>query len=202
MIKPSVLQFKITLEGIKPVIWRQIQVPSRYTFWDLHVAIQDAMGWTDSHLHQFEVIHPTTGEKEYIGIPDDGFGEAIILPSWDSKVKDYLALKSNHRMVYLYDFGDDWKHTLVFEGEQEKQGAKYPICLAGARACPPEDVGGIPGYANFLAAIKNPQHAEHESYLIGVGKQYDPEKFDPKKVKFDSPRTRWKHTFAQNAELA
>lgn len=91
MKRRPVFQFKITLQNIKPMIWRRIQVSDLYTFWDLHVAIQDAMGWTDSHLHQFEIMNPTISKKEYIGIPDeDGEDAYRTLAGWDVKVKDYM----------------------------------------------------------------------------------------------------------------
>ena len=149
MAKHPVLQFKITLQNITPLIWRRIQISNQCTFWGLHVAIQDAMGWTDSHLHEFKVINPATGKKEYIyiGIPDDE-GEDVhpMLAGWEVKVEHYMRSEANQKMFYLYDFGDSWEHLIEFEGEHDKQIDKYPVCLAGERACPPEDVGGIPGY--------------------------------------------------------
>ena len=98
-------------------------------------------------------------------------------------------------MLYLYDFGDSWEHLIEFEGKQEKQVDQYPICLTGARACPPEDVGGTPGYENFISIINDPTHEERKELLEWVGGKYDPEKFDPKKVKFDNPKTRWRKAF-------
>lgn len=155
MLKRLVLQFKIILQNITPSIWRRIQVSDQDSFWDLHVAIQDAMGWHDSHLHEFKVINPSTLKEEYIGIPDEEDDHVhAVLAGWDLKVKDYMKLKTNQKFAYLYDFGDSWNHLIEFEGEYEKQANKYPICLAGERACPPEDVGGIPGFENFLSIIK------------------------------------------------
>jgi hypothetical protein len=196
MAKNSIFQFKITLREITLPIWRRIQISNQCTFWDLHVAIQDAMGWTDSHLHEFRVFNPATGKKEYIGIPDDE-GEDVhpMLAGWDVKVEHYMRSEANHEIRYLYDFGDNWEHLIEFEGEQEKQFDKYPVCLTGARACPPENVGGIPGYENFMAIIKNPRHKERKELLEWVGGQYDQEKFDPKKIKFDNPKIRWRKAF-------
>ncbi len=96
MVENSVFQFKITLQGIKPTIWRRIQISAKCTFWDLHVALQDAMGWTDSHLHEFRVVNPTTSQKENVGIPD-GHGEDVnpMLAGWEIKVKDYMEQKKN-----------------------------------------------------------------------------------------------------------
>jgi hypothetical protein len=200
MTKSTVFQFKITLQDIKPFIWRRVQIPGNYTFWDLHVAIQDSMGWTDTHLHEFRVVNLITSEEEYIGIPDDD-GEDIhsTLAGWEIKVKDYVKAQENHKISYLYDFGDSWKHIIEFEGEHEKQPEKYPQCLAGERACPPEDVGGVCGYQNFLSIIQDTKHEERKKLLAWVGGKYDPEKFDPKKVKFDNSKVRWKTTFTKGS---
>jgi hypothetical protein len=197
MAPQSAFQFKITLQDITPPIWRRIQISNQCTFWDLHVAIQDAMGWTDSHLHEFTAINIATGKKEFIGIPDDeGFDDAHpMLAGCDVKVEHYMRSEANQKMLYLYDFGDSWEHLIEFEGEQEKHFNKYPVCLAGERACPPEDVGGIPGYENFISIINTPRHKERKELLEWVGGKYDPEKFDPKKVKFDNPKTRWHKAF-------
>ena len=102
MKQNSVFQFKATLQDIEPAIWRRIQVSEACTFWDLHVAIQDAMGWKDCHLHHFEVIDHNTGEKIFMGIPkDDGFDDEQTLSGWDYRVIDYVT--ENHQMIYLID---------------------------------------------------------------------------------------------------
>ena len=196
MAARSVLQFKVALLEVEPVVWRRIQISDLCSFWDLHVAIQDAMGWTDSHLHDFEMNHSIEKGKQHMGIPDDdGFDDVYhTLPGWNYRVRDYLII--NDQFIYSYDFGDGWKHRIEYEGLHEKQpGAKYPMCVAGARACPPEDVGGVPGYERFLEAITTPRHPERQSLLTWVGGNFDPEKFDPKTVKFDSPSKRWKIAF-------
>lgn len=200
MVKRTVFQFKITLKNVKPIVWRRIQISSLCTFWDLHVAIQDAMGWTDSHLHQFEAINHKTIQKECIGIPDGDDFETI-LPGWEIKVRDYIKLKNNQKMNYIYDFGDDWEHTIEFEGEQEKQFETYPICIAGKSACPPEDVGGAGGYDDFIAAIKDPYHEEHNQLLEWVGGSFDPKIFDPKLVKFDNPKMRYQVAFVEDVKF-
>jgi pRiA4b ORF-3-like protein len=189
-----ILQFKITLEGIAPPIWRRIQVPADYTFWDLHVAIQDAMGWDDCHLHQF-VFH---GEDEssyvYLGIPDDEGveGEADILPGWEYRVIDQLE-RPGDCVVYEYDFGDAWEHAILLEEIlPPARGGRYPRCVAGERACPPEDCGGAHGYARLLAVLRDPKHKAHEELLAWVGGSYDPEAFSPGLVKFHDPRRRLK----------
>ena len=186
MTKKTVYQFKITLLDIKPSIWRQIQVPKSYSFRDLHLAIQDAMGWMDSHLHEFLVKSPVTSEMESIGVPEeDGFDNSLLSGS-KIKIKKYLP--SNSKMRYIYDFGDDWEHELKFEGEYPQlESIEYPLCLAGKRACPPEDIGGVSGYEHFLEAINNPNHEEHQELLDWVGGYFNAEDFDPTQVLFHDP---------------
>lgn len=193
MKNDSILQFKMTLQEIEPALWRRIQIAEQCSFWDLHVAIQDAMGWKDCHLHHFEVIDPDTSEKQLMGIPDeDGFDDNT-LPGWDYRVVDYV--QKNNQMIYLYDYGDSWYHLIECEGLQEKlPDKKYPVCLAGERACPPEDVGSIPGYYDFVAIMKDKNHEEYPSMKAWFGEGYDPEKFDAKKVTFHNPNVRWKQS--------
>ncbi len=193
----NVFQFKITLKGVKPAIWRRIQVPESYSFWDLHVAIQDAMGWTDSHLHEFDIVNPRTGDQESIGIPsDDDFDDAFgneILPGWERAISKYFS-PANKTARYLYDFGDCWEHAVVLEKTLPlEKGVKYPVCLDGNRASPPEDVGGVRGYEEFLDAIKDPKHERHDELLEWVGGEFDPEEFDPSEIHFDDPRKRLKN---------
>jgi hypothetical protein len=193
-----VYQFKVSLMDIKPIIWRRIQVPSTYSFWDLHVAIQDAMGWLDYHLHEFRI--PTLDREEIsrIGIPDDeGFEEEPVLAGWDVSISDYFS-SQNPSAEYTYDFGDDWRHTIKLEDIIPRSpGVRYPVCSAGARHCPPEDVGGPFGYGEFLRAIRNPKHPEHNSYLEWVGGFFDATAFDPARVRFDNPGRRWKLAFQE-----
>ena len=190
----QVLQFKITLLDTNPAIWRIIQISESCTFWDLHVAIQDAMGWLDYHLHEFRLKSSTKPQKNIgVGIPsDDELAEDRPLAGWKTNVAEYLNF--NKTIRYVYDFGDDWEHKIQFEGRfPKKDGIKYPICIDGAQACPPEDVGSIPGFYEFLESIKDKNHPEYESSLEWVGGKYDPNKFNAKKVKFQSPKARLKH---------
>ena len=108
----EVYQFKITLNGSKPPIWRRIVVPSNYSFWDLHVAIQDSMGWSDSHLHVFYIIDPLTGKKVEIGLPDE-FNDEVILDN-KAKISKYFN-EPNSESLYVYDFGDSWEHHIELE---------------------------------------------------------------------------------------
>ena len=109
----NVYQFKISLKGIKPPIWRRIQVPENYSFWDFHVAIQDSMGRNDQHLHEFEIISPDYSEEIKIGIPYEDFEEEV-LPGWEKNLRNYFSLE-NKTANYNYDFGDDWRHKIILE---------------------------------------------------------------------------------------
>ncbi len=191
-----VYQFKITLKHIRPPIWRRIQVPETYSFWDLHVAIQDAMGWLDYHLHQFEMVNRSTGMKVEIGMPDEEFDwDREVLPDWKQKIADYFSME-NPSADYAYDFGDDWQHKIQLEKILPRErNVSYPICIKGKRACPPEDCGGTWGYQDFLEIIKNPNHQEHEEMLEWAGGEFDPEHFHVKEVSFDDPDERRKIAF-------
>jgi hypothetical protein len=195
----SIHQFLVVLSLTDPLVWRRIQVPAAYSFWDLHVAIQDAMGWLDCHLHEFRVLD--AGEKRIssIGIPtdEDPDGQTCV-PGWQVSVSRYFGSRPYHAIpsLYAYDFGDDWEHLLVYEGLGSAEPAlTYPRCVSGARRCPPEDCGGVHGYAELLVAISDPKHPEHDSLLEWVGGHYDPDAFDPETVVFEDPRKRWKIAF-------
>jgi len=193
-----IYQFKIELEGITPAIWRRIQIPEGYSFWDLHVAIQDAMGWLDYHLHLFLIRRKHSRIATQIGIPDDFVfeGGQETLPCWEISISDYfhdIGLTAD----YEYDFGDDWRHKILLEGILVREkGQKYPRCIDGAHACPPEDCGGVHGYYRLLEVLADPDDEEHESMLEWLGGEYDPQKFVPGNVKFDNPKQRWKRAFS------
>lgn len=191
-----VYQFKITLKGAKPPIWRRIQVPETYTFWDLHVAIQDAMGWVDYHLHEFEMIDPSNSFEVSIGIPDEEFDwDREVLAGWRRKIRDYFSL-ANPAANYRYDFGDGWEHRIELETILPREkGVQYPICIKGKRACPPEDVGGVWGYEDFLEGIKDSNHEQHEEMLEWIGGMFNAEEFDPEDVNFDDPDERRRIAF-------
>jgi hypothetical protein len=171
-----VYQFKITLKNISPPIWRRIQVPESYSFWDLHVAIQDVMAWLDYYLHEFKIVNPSTGIKVEIGIPvDDDFDMGReVLPGWKEKTADYFSME-NRVAYYEYDFGDIWEHTIKLEKILPRNKDKdYPRCIAGKRSCPPEDCGGVWGYEDFLEIISNPDHEEYEETMEWAGGAFDP----------------------------
>jgi len=176
----TVYQFKITLLGSKPPIWRRIQVED-CTLDKLHEHIQTAMGWTNSHLHQFEISKKRYGDPELL---DDGFEDFECVDSTKTNLSQILP-KTVKRIAfkYEYDFGDGWEHEVLYEGSPPVDlKAKYPLCLEGERACPPEDCGGVWGYGDFLEAIRNPKHEEHENMLEWIGGRFDSEDFDAKQA--------------------
>lgn len=194
----EIYQFKITLKGTAPPVWRRIQVPGSYSLWDLHVAIQDAMGWLDYHLHEFNFPLLANGlhhamsmntPMDYvhgprIGIKCDDFDDDEVIDDREEKMKKWFAMKTP-KANYTYDFGDNWKHWIVLEKIlPREEGVQYPLCLAGKRQCPPEDCGGVWGFEDIC---RGRHHAQSH-----YGKIYDPtEKFDSEEVFFDDPQKRW-----------
>lgn len=192
MSRSLVHQFRIALLEVEPTVWRRIQTPARYSFWDLHVAIQDSMGWLDYHLHAFRIRKPRGRKVWEIGSPDDDYRDAT-LPGWKTPVSDYLT-EPGATAEYEYDFGDRWAHEVLLEGVLlAEPGRNYPRCLEGERACPPEDCGGPTGYADLLRIVKDPAYEERDEYLAWLSGQapenqpFDPERFDAKAVRFDDP---------------
>ena len=177
-------------------------MPAEASFWDLHVAFQDAMGWKDYHLHLFRIRNPEDGRTDSIGIPDDDPfpGAEPHLTGWEIPVAEYFRLPGDHA-EYDYDFGDGWAHDVLLEQIALCiPRTKVPRCLEGARACPPEDCGGVPGYERLLEVLADPSHEEHASMLEWVGGAYDPAAFDPARVRFDNPKKRWEMAFDDSEE--
>jgi hypothetical protein len=170
----QVYQLKITLRDIRPPVWRQVQVKD-CSLAKLHDIIQTCMGWDGYHLHAFEV-----GGEQY-GQPDpDGMMET----EDERRLKlSQVVARGFPKLSYTYDFGDNWDHTVQVEKVLDPEpGVRYPRCLAGKRACPPEDCGGPWGYAEFLEAVQHPEHEQHEEMLEWIGGGFDPEAFDPEAV--------------------
>jgi hypothetical protein len=192
----SAHRFKIQLKEIHPPIWRRIEVPSTYSFWDLHVAIQDAMGWLDYHFHMFRITEPESGERHEISIPDDeGWHDIDIKIGWEKNIADYFRKKGD-AAEYEYDFGDGWIHEVKMEGIVDREkGRRYPRCISGKRACPPEDCGGVPGYYELLEVIYDPSHPEHARIMEWLGGYYEPNRFFPSTVRFDNPQKRFRIAF-------
>ncbi len=167
----AIFRLKVTLRRSKPPIWRRFLVPSDITLKRLHDSLQAVMGWTDSHLHQFEA------RGVYYGTSDRSSGVNRVSES--RTTVGQVLRRPKDRMTYEYDFGDSWLHDVVLEKILPSgQGGPYPVVEAGRRACPPEDVGGIYGYLAFLEAVADPNHPEHSDMIDWVGELFDPETFD------------------------
>ena len=179
-VADTIYQFKITLLESHPPIWRRIQVKD-CTLDTLHEHIQTAMGWTNSHLHRFQI-----GEQRYADplLMEEDFEEFGYKDSTTTKISEILPKNGKQfRFEYEYDFGDGWQHEVLFEGIVPPESkVKYPLCLEGARACPPEDCGGIWGYAELTEALGNKDHEQHEEMLEWIGSRFDSEAFDPAKA--------------------
>ena len=168
-----IYQFKIALDYITPAIWRRFFVSSNITLDRLHDTIQIVMGWTNSHLHMFEIYGQRYSDHQY-----EDFEELDTADERNIRLRKIIG-HEGLRFQYEYDFGDGWRHTLQLEKILPPDPARHlPVCLEGKRACPPEDVGGIGGYANFLEALRDPDHDEHEEYLTWIGGEYNPNAFD------------------------
>jgi len=180
-ISPSkrVYQLRISILDISPEIWRRIQV-KECTLDRLHEHIQLAFGWWNYHLHQFLIADRRYGDPWLL---DDGFEDSEIVDSTATKLSDIVPKDGKrYGFTYEYDFGDGWQHEILFEGCLEaKKGARYPLCVEGKRACPPEDVGGVGGYVDYCEAMSDPKHKEHDDWMAWRG-PYDPEALDPVKM--------------------
>lgn len=195
-------QLRIELLGIEPVIWRRIQIPVTYTFWDLHVAIQSAFGWNDSHLHEFVFRRGPEAPTVRLGIPlADDFGQAEQdrpLPGWKHVVSEVMS-ESGATIRYVYDFGDHWDHRIVVEDRlRGSPGKRYPRCIAGERAGPPDDCGGPTGYTSLIETLADPDAEDHKDMahwaasIKGLRGRFDPDAFDEQQVRFGNPTIRLK----------
>nr|VFJ86440.1 MAG: pRiA4b ORF-3-like protein [Candidatus Kentron sp. H]VFJ88317.1 MAG: pRiA4b ORF-3-like protein [Candidatus Kentron sp. H]VFJ95545.1 MAG: pRiA4b ORF-3-like protein [Candidatus Kentron sp. H] len=175
MIKPlrETYQLKIGLKGSKPPIWRRILVVSTVRLSELHSIIQIVMGWKNRHLHQFVL-----GGERYGGAPDPDFGLEGMLDGSQYRL-DQLLSQEKVSMIYEYDFGDGWEHKITLEKTLPfDPKATLPVCIKAKGACPPEDIGGMGGYYEFLEALNDPAHPEHEDYKEWVGVDFDPDAHD------------------------
>lgn len=186
-------ELRITLQEIRPQIWRLIQVPSTLRLCCLHDALQTVMGWTDSHLHRFEK------DGKYWGVPEDSEDDDTIDEN-RTKISAILTTPGDF-MLYVYDFGDDWRHEVVLEKILAASGSIVRlVCLAGERHCPPEDVGGTSGYEEFLEVIFEPSHEEFAHYVRWAGgpspvnrsaRRFQPEEFNVTAVNETLSQMRW-----------
>lgn len=170
----QIYQLRIALYEVSPPVWRRVALPGGYTLDRLHRVIQYAMGWQDLHLHSFDVYGVQYG-------PPDPVGELPVRDELDARLDAVVGKGDSFR--YTYDFGDWWEHEVAVEdlfGAEPDES--YPACVDGARACPPEDVGGPTGYRELLAALADPEHPRHRAVGTWLGRPFDPEAFDPVRV--------------------
>ena len=165
---------KVTLADIEPAVWRRIAVPGAFTLDRLHRAIQLAVGWQDCHLHSFEI-----GSVQY-GAPDP---DALLEMRDEIDVRLDSVVGKDDRFTYVYDFGDWWEHEIVVEAVLLPDfDERYPYCVDGERAGPPEDIGGAGGFTRYLAALADPSPRANRELLELLGTDFRPDQFDPERV--------------------
>jgi hypothetical protein len=177
-VLPGIYQLKVTLLGTNPPVWRRLVVPANMTLAQLHDVLQSAMGWEDSHMHEFSVGHRRFGrpspEDRLMGMPSVENERMVDLSSVLGRV--------GAKAIYTYDFGDSWEHGIVLEKRLPADpNMMYPVCVDGQLACPPEDCGGIPGFYDLVEALSDPSHKRHEEMLDWIG-EFDPQAFSVDKV--------------------
>ena len=168
----------IRLRDIEPCIWRRVDVPVSISLAGLHQVIQATMGWTDSHLHRFEI-----NGRDY------GFGFEFEQEDSPRTYKDKnvrlrtLIAHGVRRFPYIYDYGDNWEHDIIIESVREgEEDVEYPAFLEGQRRCPPEDVGGAQGFQGFLHIVARPRHPEHQKWVTWYGRRFDPEDIEDHRI--------------------
>ena len=167
-------EIRVQLRDIEPPIWRILRIRPQTSLARFHKILQKAMGWTNSHLHLFEIDGKAYGEGDF---------------DCDFDVRDYTGVTLEDVFVdgrtsflYEYDLGDSWRHDITLLDTIEGSLGEKVACVAGARACPPEDCGGVGGYYHLMEALANPENEDHEMLLEWVGNRYDPEAFDLERV--------------------
>ena len=177
MIEP-IARLRIELQEIEPTIWRRIEVPLSSTLLALHDFIQFAFCWTDSHLFEFEIGDRRYGQPEY----DDDVDERLYKAA-SIRLKTVVD-RGIEQFLYVYDFGDNWRHEIFIEDIRSGEpDIDYPVFVEGDRRGPPEDVGGVIGFMEFLEASRNPLHEEHESVVRWYGRRFEPDDIDEQRVR-------------------
>ena len=166
----TVFQLHLALLDVKPRVWRRLLVPGALRLSGLHRVMQAAMGWEDSHLHAFSIGDARYG-PQYDDYPEDEIDER--------RVTVIKALDGYESFSYEYDFGDSWDHEVVVEARWTTDlGLKFAVCVDGKQACPPEDCGGAPGYAEMLQVLNDPSEERYDELREWLGGPFDPAAFD------------------------
>ena len=173
---PNAVQVRVAIDRIEPEIWRRLVVPLHFDLRELHLVLQAAFGWTNSHLHEFEIGGLSYGDE--LADAERGDDDSRTFDEMEVRLRDFTR-KPGTTFQYAYDMGDNWVHTVTLEKLLAVEpGPKVARCLEGARARPPEDVGGPSGYQEFLEAVLDPSHEEHRQMKRWAGGHFDPEWFD------------------------
>ena len=188
----NIYHLKITLDEVEPPIWRRLQVPGDATLGWLHAVIQVAMGWTNSHLHQFMVGTKTFSDPS---CAHDDLDDGPKVLDENHAMLQQVAPKPKSVLGYEYDFGDSWGHLITVEKILPPDpAARIAHCLDGARACPPDDCGGTSGYSDLLKILADPGHEEHESMKVWLGRKFDPDAFDKERINRYLRKLKWPST--------
>lgn len=178
MFEPDALIVRadVHIVGIDPAIRRTLELPMALNLAQLHEVLQASFGWTDSHLHQFDIGGLTYGAPEF---DEDGWSDRQTFEASTVRLADFaFSHEAPIILFYEYDFGDSWVHVIELTAKPPEAGVKYPRCIDGCRSAPPEDVGGPHGYAQFLESWRDPLDEEHKAVRRWAGRTFDPEKFD------------------------
>jgi hypothetical protein len=169
MKKSQSYQLKISLDGIRPPIWRRFEVPADITLHQLHQIIQIVMGWLDGHLHEFEIDGKVYSDPDLNDCESDLDENGYTLSE--------ILVPSLKKFRYNYDFGDYWQHTIAVEESSSDKTVPVPRVLKGRRCCPPEDCGGVYGYSELLEIIADPSHKRHREIIDWLGPEFHPDEF-------------------------
>jgi hypothetical protein len=185
-----IYQLKVVLLGSKPSVWRQLQVPGDAKLDWLHAVLQVAIGWINSHLHQFRVGEHCYSDTRHNFAEFEGDPEILEARKFSLR---QIAPREQDSFGYEYDFGDSWEHEITVEKilPANAAAATTALCLDGARACPPEDCGGIWGYADLLKILKNRKHPEHKRMKEWMGRPFDAAAFDVMKTNLWLRKLKW-----------
>jgi hypothetical protein len=178
MVEPDtfIVRANVHIVGIQPPVVRTLDLPLDLNLAQLHEVLQATFGWTDSHLHKFDIGGLTYGAPEF---DQDGLSDCQIFEASNVRLGDFnIPYDAPILVFYEYDFGDSWEHVLELTRALREAGVKYPRCIAGTRSAPPEDVGGTSSYEDFLEAWRDPAHEEHMAMRRWAGRKFDPERFD------------------------